>query len=62
MPAPYHNLVYADLSHSSQYKNDRINRASLPTVYAAIDYWKTGEIKSKLPEENMDQTVEPMAL
>ena len=56
MPAPYQNLLYSDLSDTAETKISRLNRASLPTVYADIDYLKTDAMKPKLPEENVDQT------
>jgi len=57
-PAPYCGIVYTDLSHSTDVNTGRINRTSLPTVYADIDYLKTDAAKSRLPEENVDQTTE----
>jgi len=61
-PAPYCGIVYADLSHSTDVSTGRINRASLPTAYADIDYLKTDAAKSRLPEENEDQTEESKVL
>ena len=61
MPAPYQSLLYADLSHTAETKISRLNRASLPTVYADIDYLKTDAMKPRLPEENVDQTTEGRA-
>ena len=55
-PAPYRNIVYADLTHATDVKTSKINRVSLPTIYADIDYLKTDAAKSRTPEENEDQT------
>ena len=55
-PAPYRGAVYAVLSHTTDVNTGRINRASLPTIYADIDYIKTDAAKSRAPEENEDQT------
>jgi len=57
-PAPYRNIVYADLSHSTDVNTGRINRANLPTVYADIDYLKTGASESNPLEKNDAETKE----
>jgi len=53
-PSPYRGLVYADLAHSTTSNTGPVKR-EFPTVYADIDYVKTGA-SSKLPEEHLDQT------
>jgi len=53
-PSPYRGLVYADLAHSTTSNTGPVKR-EFPTVYADIDYVKTGA-SSKLPEEPLDQT------
>ncbi|XP_068701245.1 uncharacterized protein [Montipora foliosa] len=51
MPAPYHGVIYADLSHSPEKSNGKINRASLATLYADIDHLKTDAMsESRLPK------------
>jgi len=58
-PSPYRGLVYADLAHSTTSNTGPVKR-EFPTVYADIDYVKTGA-SSKLAEEHLDQTSECIA-
>ncbi|XP_074621657.1 uncharacterized protein LOC141880127 isoform X2 [Acropora palmata] len=53
-PAPYHDLLYADLSHSlKKSDNGRIQQESIATVYTDIDHIKSGAMTdSRLQQEN----------
>ena len=53
-PAPYHDLLYADLSHSPKKSdNGRIQEESIATVYTDIDHIKSGAMTdSRLQQEN----------
>ncbi|XP_015763113.1 PREDICTED: uncharacterized protein LOC107342164 isoform X3 [Acropora digitifera] len=53
-PAPYHDLLYADLSHSPKKSdNRRIQQESIATVYTDIDHIKSGAMTdSRLQQEN----------
>ncbi|XP_067040659.1 uncharacterized protein [Acropora muricata] len=53
-PAPYHDLLYADLSHSPKKSdNGRIQQESIATVYADIDHIKSSAMSdSRLQQEN----------
>ncbi|XP_044176259.1 uncharacterized protein LOC114965011 isoform X2 [Acropora millepora] len=53
-PAPYHDLLYADLSHSPKKSdNGRIQQESITTIYTDIDHIKSGAMTdSRLQQEN----------
>ncbi|XP_044179343.1 uncharacterized protein LOC114955620 isoform X2 [Acropora millepora] len=53
-PAPYQELVYADLSHSpKKSKNGRIHQESTPTIYADIDHVESSAMSdSNSQQEN----------
>ncbi|XP_068703665.1 uncharacterized protein [Montipora foliosa] len=59
MPAPYHGLLYADLSHPPEKSDRKITRANLPTVYADIDHLKTDAMsESRFPQLSEDQLID----
>ncbi|XP_044183675.1 uncharacterized protein LOC122947214 [Acropora millepora] len=57
-PAPYQELVYADLSHSpKKSKNGRIHQESTATIYADIDHIKSSAMSDSRSQQ--DNEVKP---
>ncbi|XP_015760632.1 PREDICTED: uncharacterized protein LOC107339813 isoform X8 [Acropora digitifera] len=57
-PVPYHELVYADLSHSpKKARNGRIHQESTATIYADIDHIKSSAMSDSRSQQ--DNEVKP---